>query len=392
MADGARDVADRMAEAAVAWLASLDAAQRRVAVGPSPRAGGAAGTVPEAHADADRTRWFYTPTDHGGLTFHQQRPAQHRSAMRLVASGLSDAGYVTVATVLGLENVLDHVEGFSVNWGRERTRDPGMYYLRVFGEPGGPGPWGWRFGGHHVSLNNLVVDGRVAATTPCFLGADPAASPLLGGSTLRPLGTAEDTARELVRSLRPEAAARAVLLPRAPNDVVAGNSTRVGDRVIRRGELWRPGAHTPDRAEQPSTGLDGPDRRALALTPTPKGLPGAELDAGQRDLLRALVAAYLGRVPDGVSPLARYDDPAALDAVHLAWAGSTAPGEPHYYRLQGPRLLIEWTNVHRGVNHAHAVWRDPETDFGGDVLAAHHAAHHAAHQPTHQALHHANGT
>ncbi|MYS74639.1 DUF3500 domain-containing protein, partial [Streptomyces sp. SID5926] len=43
----------------------------------------------------------------------------------------------------------------------------------------------------------------------------------------------------------------------------------------------------------------------------------------------------------------------------------------------GPRLLVEWTNVHRGVNHAHAVWRDPETDFGGDVLAAHHAAHHA---------------
>ena len=32
--------------------------------------------------------------------------------MRLVASGLSTAGYVTVATIMGLENVLDHVEGF----------------------------------------------------------------------------------------------------------------------------------------------------------------------------------------------------------------------------------------------------------------------------------------
>ncbi|MEV4048071.1 DUF3500 domain-containing protein [Streptomyces sp. NPDC049744] len=369
MADAAREVADRMAEAARAWLDSLDADQRKVAVGPRPGA--------DDPAEAERTRWFYTPTDHGGLTFHQQRPAQHRMVMRLVATGLSEAGYATVATVLGLENVLDRVEGFSVNWGRERTRDPGMYYLRVFGEPGGARPWGWRFGGHHVSLNNLVIDGRVTATTPCFLGADPAVSPLLGGAKLRPLGTAEDLARELVRSLRPEAAARALLLPRAPNDIVAGNSSRVTDRVVRRSDLWRPGPYTPDRAEHPSTGLDGAHQRALALTPEPKGVPGAELDAAQRELLSALLGTYLDRVPDGVSPLSRYEDPAALDAVHLAWAGSTTAGEPHYYRLQGPRLLIEWTNIHRGVNHAHAVWRDPETDFGGDVLAAHHAAHHA---------------
>jgi hypothetical protein len=370
MVDAGHEVANRMAAAALAWLDSLDAVQRPLAVGPPPGA--------DSEAEAERTRWFYTPTDHGGLTFHQQRPAQHRLVMRLVASGLSEAGYNTVATVLGLENVLDHVEGFSVNWGRERTRDPGMYYLRVFGEPGGRRPWGWRFGGHHVSLNNLVVDGRVVATTPSFLGADPAASPLLGGATLRPLGTAEDLARELVRSLRPELATRAVLLSRAPNDVVAGNSTRIDDRVVRRSELWRPGPHRPDRAEQPVTGLDGANQRAVALTPTPKGVPGAELDAAQRELLLALLGTYLDRVPAGVSPLPRYDDPAALDAVHLAWAGSTAAGEPHYYRLQGPRLLIEWTNIHRGVNHAHAVWRDPETDFGGDVLAAHHAAHHGS--------------
>jgi Protein of unknown function (DUF3500) len=363
----AYEVANRMAEAARAWLDSLDPDQRPVAVGPSP-----------GQAEDERTRWFYTPTDHGGLTFHQQRPAQHRLVMRLVASGLSEAGYTTVATVLGLENVLDHVEGFAVNWGRERTRDPGMYYLRVFCEPGGPQPWGWRFGGHHVSLNYLVVDGQVAATTPCFLGADPAASPLLGGTTLRPLGSAEDLARELVRSLRPEFAARALLLAQAPNDIVAGNSARIDDRVVYRRELWRPGRHSPDRAEDPATGLYGADQQALAVTPAPKGVPGAELDVTQRELLRALLGTYLDRVPAGVSPLSRYDDPAALDAVHLAWAGSTTAGEPHYYRLQGPRLLVEWTNVQRGVNHAHAVWRDPETDFGGDVLAAHHAAHHAA--------------
>ena len=62
--------------------------------------------------------------------------------------------------------------------------------------------------------------------------------------------------------------------------------------------------------------------------------------------------------------------------MHFAWAGSTDPGEPHYYRLQGPNLLIEWDNTQRGANHAHSVWRDPSSDFGLDVLGRHRADHH----------------
>ena len=150
----AREVAGRMAAAAAAWLDALDPAQHAVAAGRAPS--------PDAESDAERRRWFYTPTDHGGLTLGAQRPAQQSLAHQLVASGLSTAGYVTVATIIGLDNVLDQVEGWTVDWGRERGRDPGLYYLRVFGEPGGAEPWGWRFGGHHVSLNNLIADGMVA--------------------------------------------------------------------------------------------------------------------------------------------------------------------------------------------------------------------------------------
>src|SRR6266568_1416165 len=259
-----------MAAAAAAWLDALEPAQRAVATGGVPSA--------DAESDAERRRWFYTPTDHGGLTLGAQRPAQQRLAYQLVASGLSVAGYNTVATIVGLDNVLDQVEGWRVDWGRERGRDPLMYYLRVFGEPGGTAPWGWRFGGHHVSLNNLVVDGAVRATTPCFFGADPASSPLLGPGLL---------------------------------DLV----TRMGDGA------------------EEASGYDAADHQRVALSLSPKGLPASGLDAGQRDLLRALLATYLGRVPDGLAPAL---DDAALDAVHLAWAGPTGPGQPAYYRLQGP--------------------------------------------------------
>src|ERR1700726_4971913 len=123
----AREVAGRMAAAAADWLGSLDPEQRAVATGSAPS--------PDAESDAERRRWFYTPTDHGGLTLGAQRPAQQRLAYQLVASGRSVAGYNTVATIVGLDNVLDLLEGWRVDWGRERARDPLMYYLRVFGEP-----------------------------------------------------------------------------------------------------------------------------------------------------------------------------------------------------------------------------------------------------------------
>ena len=166
-----RQAADAMAEAAQAWLAGLDPGQRTVACGPAPT---------DADSDTERRRWFYTPTDHGGLTLNQQRSAQQRAAMRLVASGLSTAGYVTVALTMGLENVLDQTEGFVARFDRERGRDPGMYYLGSSANQEDRDAWGWRFGGHHVSLNYLIADGVVVSTTPCFIGADPASSPLLG--------------------------------------------------------------------------------------------------------------------------------------------------------------------------------------------------------------------
>ena len=144
--------------------------------------------------------------------------------------------------------------------------------------------------------------------------------------------------------------------------------------------LHRAQARRPDnpdgRRRRAGLRLRRRDYQRTALSSVPKGLPARELDAGQRDLLRALLATYTGRVPDGLSPQADYADDAALDAVHLAWAGPTGPGQPHYYRLQGPRLVIEYDNTQRQANHAHSVWRDPAADFGYDALGAHLTEHH----------------
>ena len=315
-----------MTEAALDWLAGLDDTQRAAAALPWP-------------SDAERHRWNYTPVDHGGLSLGEMRPRQASHAMRLVAAGLSHAGYVTVSTVMGLEHVLDLVDGWPLNRsGRERRRDPNLYWLRIFGEPSMAGPWSWRFGGHHVSVQHVVADGEVRSSTPCFLGADPARSPLLGGLLLRPMAAAEDLARDLVRSVDDP---RVILSPEAPPDIVTGNRPRLGPLAA------------------------------------PAGVPATELTAGQRDQLRALLDVYVGRLPDDLAAreAAKFAG-ARLDGVHVAWAGSTEPGRPHYYRLQGPDLLAEYDNTQRDANHIHTVWRDPANDFGDDVLARHVAAHH----------------
>ena len=186
----------------------------------------------------------------------------------------------------------------------------------------------------------------------------------------RPLARAEDLARELVRSLHPELAARAVLLPRAPSDIVTANRTTVadGDRVIPLATLA--GRAFPDPAEQAklqalsdaidaATGFDDADHAALAYTTDPRAYRRAELDAAQRELLRALLGTYLDRVPDGVSPLPATTTRRRWTPCTSPGPAPTEPGEPHYYRLQGPQLLIEWDNT-QAANHAHAVWRDPE--------------------------------
>jgi hypothetical protein len=194
--------------------------------------------------------------------------------------------------------------------------------------------------------------------------------------------------RDLVRSLRPDLASRVILLSKAPSDFVTANRTDItdGDRVIPLAGIYRD-ERFPDPVElakrqslndviEEVAELSPTEHEALAYSIEPKGVPAQEFDAEQREMLRALLATYLDRAPAGVSPLHRYDDESALSAIHFAWAGTTAPGEPHYYRLQGPQLLIEWDNTQSRANHAHSVWRDPTSDFGLDVLGRHRAAHH----------------
>jgi len=361
-----------MSEAARRWMDLLDDSQRQRAVCGFP-------------GEPERSRWFYTPTDHGGLTLADCDPLQRQAALRLLATGLSPAGYRLAATIMSHELILEPLDDWLVLPGWGRVRDPLRYAVTVFGDPG-QGDWGWRFAGHHLSLHYTIAGGQLASAAPVFFGADPAEAPLPGGAMLRPCAALEDLGRELVRALDDEQFAVALLSLQPPPDIVTGNRPVLEDR------LWvtRPGERFRDPARVPSAALDGLRARlaaaehalgpaaidSLRWTHEPVVLSWRQLRAGQQELLTALLAAWLGRLPDDAAEAEQAKITSAAGELHFAWAGSTQPHQPHYYRIQGPRLLAEYDNAERDANHVHTVWRDPHGDFGRDILAEHYATSH----------------
>ncbi len=296
--------------------------------------------------DPVRLDWDYVPRERAGLALHAMDHLQRRLAHDLLRTGLSLHAYGKAVLIVALEEVLDVLEG------RALGRDPGLYHLSVFGDPAADA-WGWRFEGHHVSVN-YTVRGTEVSPTPVFLGTNPASLRRAGRAVLRVLAEEEDVARELLACLDGDQRRTAVLSPHAPADIVTANAQRIDDGV-------------PEESRSRLGDMDA----ATAYSPEPRGLPAAAMDGGQRALLEELVAIHVDRLPQDLAARARSRLGAAgAGAVHFAWAGEEGRGRPHYYRLQGARLWIEYDNTQNDANHIHTVLRDPADDLGSATLSA----------------------
>jgi hypothetical protein len=358
-------VIEQMTRGAAGFLESLNDGQRDKA------------TRPFADEETRRT-WYYTPTPRAGLPILEMTPPQHQWVRRLLAASLSEAGYNNAAIVLGLEYMVDFMQGFMDrtygNLEGTRVRDPGNYCVAVFGTPGDESGWSWTIGGHHLSLHYTVRNGRVSPT-PAFFGAEPSRAALPGSQTFRLLAAEEDRARDLLMLLDPDQRASAVLSPIAATDVVQMNRPRIED-----GALYTIGGPGPGgQALRDLLGLTPELDDKMRYSLTAKGLRASEMTPPQRAALVRLLETYFEHMPVGIAgQYASLLDPERLDGTAFAWAGPAAVGAPHYYRVQGDRLLIEYDCTQDKANHTHTVWRDPLGDFGEDLLAQHYAGAHRA--------------
>lgn len=343
----------RMTEAAQALLSALDSGQRSRATYPF-----------DDHAE--RVRWYYFPAQQGGLPLGDMTAAQRRQAHQLLQTGLSSQAYARATQVISLESVLGQIEGTEGMF----ERDPGLYFVSIFGEPSASNSWGWRFNGHHVCINHTIVDGELVAATPMFLGSNPARVRHEGFDIVRLFGDSEDIALELLDALTPQLREAAMVSARAPMDILLGNLPHPAAPHARKGVPGLPATFGMPGNPEAQSLLD----MLYYDVSRPIGLASDKMTAGQRELLARLVRHYASRFPEGLpwNPLDQ------LERLHFAWAGSAEPGRPHYYRIQGEQLLVEFDNVQNGANHVHTVCRHTRDDFGATALGLHYLWDHAS--------------
>ncbi|MDJ0976516.1 MAG: DUF3500 domain-containing protein [Planctomycetota bacterium] len=307
-AEEARSGKQGLVGRAQGYLATLTPAQRQV------------GVLPFEHPN--RRVWTFLPGRRLGLSLRELKPAQRPVALEMVKAVLSEKGWAKVQGIFTLEAVLQ--EGLSAARRRRDSswRDPLGYYVTLFGTPAAKGTWGLRVGGHHLSLNVTVVDGR-ARCAPFFFGANPARVTRGPRKGFAPLADQEREARTLAASFTDAQRKKGVLSSRVPGGIFLG----------------------PGRAMRDAK---------------PAGLSLMDLRESQIAQFWKIVATYA----DMLEPTARahvltkaeQSDPRQ---VYFTWMGSIESGRDHYYRIRGPSFAIEYHN--RG-NHIHSVWRDA-TDF-----------------------------
>lgn len=311
-----------MARAAAGFVASLSADQRAKAVRPFD--------------SDDRMRWHFVPNEmfpRQGLMIKEMNETQRRLAHDLLRTGLSARGYQKVTAIIELEDVLKVIEA-----GGRFPRNKEDYLFTVFGTPGPTGAWGWRVEGHHISLRFTIAGGAATgslASTPMFLGSNPAEVRDGDKKGLRVLAEEEDAGRALVTALAPDHRQQAIINAVAPNDILTMNRNDI--------------------------------------TPLPdEGVTYASLPPAQQALLIKVIEVYASTMEADIAAerLARIRA-AGLSAIRFAWAGDIERGRKHYYRIQGPTFLIEFDNTQNDGNHIHSVWRDFNRDFGRDLLREH---------------------
>ena len=283
--------------------------------------------------DDTRFEFRFTPRARTGLPLKEMSEMQRAKAHALLKTGLSVRGYATATTIIDLETVLRAIEPPRTG-PNAIVRDPELYFVSIYGDPS-KSPWGWKFEGHHISVNFTIVDDKPVVFAPSFFGSNPAVvrdGPKQGTRALR---DEEEAGRALMAAFSDAERKKAIFDVTAPRDMITGEN-----------------------------------REANPLDPGPSSY--AAMSPDQRRLLEKIMDVYLGRVSPELAK-ARLDAvrKAGMDKITFGWAGVLEVGGPHYYKVQGPTFLIEYDNTQNNANHIHSVWRDFNGDFGRDLLREH---------------------
>lgn len=370
----------RMRSEAIAFVEALPPGQRARVVAPV--------------SDRRTAAWFFTPSERDGLSLADMSPADQQRALRLLRSGLSEAGYALTTYIMGLENYLAYEEGWMNLYpgrpGHGRSRDPLLYYVTVYGDPASR-EWGWQFAGHHLVVHTFVDNNVVVSATPHFIGVNPAVAPAIGRNRFQPLRGEEEIAIELLDTFTDQQRAAAVFDTIAPADILQGNRPLLDDDALPAppADLYPASADRADVLDfLAQLGLPG-DAATVAVpsaglaefstaAPSERGVAVTALAPAGQQLVAELLEHYVLRFPADIHRDVfgwQPGDPLPAD-LRFAWAGSTSDGVGRYYCFDSAAISIEFDNTQNAANHIHSALRSRRTDFATDVLRAHYFSEH----------------
>jgi hypothetical protein len=101
----------------------------------------------------------------------------------------------------------------------------------------------------------------------------------------------------------------------------------------------------------------------------PEGLKASALNERQRAMLLNVISEWAGIINDTYAAPRMEEIKAGLDDTYFAWSGPTTheagKNGSAYYRVQGPKLVIEFSPQGVGGDltmHVHTMYRDPTND------------------------------
>lgn len=288
----------------------------------------------------ERFNFHFVPkNDRKGISVNELNAAQKSAALSLLKASVSERGYQKANEIMQLEITLKAIEGRQPG---DNYRDPGKYFFTIFGIPGSNTIWGWRLEGHHVAFNFSAQQGKLVASTPNFLGSNPAIVPEGPQKGKQILKDETDMGFGLLHAFTKEQLQQAVISDKAPGEIFTSNNR-------------------------------------TAIIENPQGIAYADLTRQQQQKLLQLISLYIHRYTKAFADdMLKEIQGTGLDKVRFAWLGAQqpGPGNPHYYRIHGPGFIIEYDNVQNNANHVHTVVRDLQHDFGGDPLLEHYKSSH----------------
>ncbi|MVN78857.1 DUF3500 domain-containing protein [Hymenobacter sp. HMF4947] len=322
--------------AAIAFLNTLSTEQRgKVQFAFAPQAtasaakfkGGMGGRMTFLGEQYGQAVWSNFPVSdvaRPGVQLGSLSAPQRAAAMHLLQVLLSPMGYQKVLAIMGSDQAL-------ADGGTNYASGKDVYTLGLFGTPSATAPWLVQFGGHHLGLNVLIA-GTHGVLTPTLTGAQPAVYQS-EGKTVRVLAQENDKAFALLDALDATQRKKALL------------TYEVRDLVL-------------------GPGHDGE-------TIVPEGLKGSDMTAPQRALLFDLMGEWAGIIQESYQQARLTELKAGLNDTYFAWSGplSHAPGRngTSYYRIQGPKVVIEFSPQGVGGDpsmHVHTIYRDPTNEYG----------------------------